>query len=399
MATWAYCFDHLVAEQVPLAPAQEDQIISDLEARLERLAGTGEVSDPWSAKDVAYRLATYYRRKGRKDDVRRVLMTPGRAFEELAKTAMPMVGAAWMRDMYDLYREFGLTAEAEALDPLLAELGQKTKGDLRPITRDVEIPRERFEEVAKAVSGSDLSNSLSLVARAFLVDPERAEQDVLRLAKEAPLHAVLPQVYLDARGRAESEVGGVDDDIQGRVVAQMRDRMGTVDAVFLRHAIRTVIERFTPSATALTDCLFQSPVFEAPQRGLVERAMQAYLDDDWAAFAHLVVPQLEQAVRTLVIKLGGSHLAPRRGGGLNLRPLDDLLRDSKVDALLKPKFCRYLQVVLTDQRGLNLRNAICHGYLPADQFGQLLADRLFHVLVFLGQLRESTPPPAPTTRS
>src|SRR5439155_22966012 len=122
--------DHLVAE-VPIQSGQEDKIIADLEARLARLAGGGDGSDPWSAKDAAHRLATYYRRKERKDDVRRVLHVAAKAFEELARVAMPMVGAAWMRDVYDLYREFGLAEDAEALDPMLAELGEKAKGDLR----------------------------------------------------------------------------------------------------------------------------------------------------------------------------------------------------------------------------------------------------------------------------
>lgn len=389
--TWAYCFDHLVAEQVPLQPGQEERIISDLEARLARLAGGGDSADPWSAKDAAHRLATYYRRKGSEDDIRRVLLVAGRAFEELAKTAMPMVGAAWMRDVYDLYREFGLTRDAEALDPMLAELGEKSKGDLRRVSHEVEIPRETFDELARGILADDLSESLTRIAVNFLVDPEEAEQDVLRLAKQSPIQAIFKQVYLDARGRPESEVGSVEDDLQGRVVAQMRRRIG-FEAVFLRHVLRVVLQKFAPSATVLTDCLFQSPVFEAPQRGLVERAMRAYLDGDWAAFAHLVVPQLEQAIRALVVKLGGSHLAPHRGGGLRLRPLDDLLRDSKLEPVLGPKVGRYLQVVLTDQRGLSLRNAVCHGYVPAEQFGTAMADRLFHVELVLGQLRAASRP-------
>ena len=47
----------------------------------------------------------------------------------------------------------------------------------------------------------------------------------------------------------------------------------------------------------------------------------------------------------------------------------------------------YLRLVLTDQRALNLRNSLCHGFLPPESFGIGAADRLIHVLTLLGLVR------------
>lgn len=319
-----------------------------------------------------------------------MLVASGASFERLARTAKPLVGAAWMREVYGLYRAFGLTDDATALDPLLAELGERSKQDLVRTTYSTEIPREAFDSIARAVMSEDLGESIDRVAEYFLVDPENAERDVERIAKVAPLLARVRHVHLDARGRPESEIGSIDEDLDGRIVDQMRQAIG-FDAIFLRHALQAVIAHFSVTAGALSGHLFHSPVFEASQHALIERAVRAYLESDWATFSHLVVPQIEEAVRVLVVKLGGSHLALRRGGGMNLRPLDDLLRDSKVVTVLGSRVVRYLQVVLVDQRGLNLRNAICHGFLPSDQFGPQMADRLLHVVLVLAQLRSASP--------
>ena len=111
------------------------------------------------------------------------------------------------------------------------------------------------------------------------------------------------------------------------------------------------------------------------------------------ACIHVLVPQIENAIRALVILPGGSHLKPHRKGGLVYRPLDDLLRDPTVEAVLDDKVLQYLQVVLTDQRGLKLRNEVCHGYGTAEMFCPPVADRLLHVALVLSQVRSQTPPP------
>jgi hypothetical protein len=73
-----------------------------------------------------------------------------------------------------------------------------------------------------------------------------------------------------------------------------------------------------------------------------------------------------------------------------LRILDDILRDEGIKSVFGEKTTNYLSVLLTDQRGLNLRNRICHGLLPSDGFGEQISDRLFHILLLLAQVRKKS---------
>lgn len=392
--TWGYCFDELIEAKEQLASGQEQRIIAALEARLGRVVGEDGTAggDPFSARDIAVRLARYYRRTNSKENLRRVLRASADVFERLSKQAMPLLGAEWMRGVYDTYREFGLNDEADALNPMLADLGSRSEQNLRRVTHGVEIPREHFDHVEQAVAGGTLDESLGRVARLFLVDPDHAEQEVQRLAREFPIQGLFRQVYVDAHGRVESEVGGVQEDLRGRVIVQMARSLGLA-SVFLRHALDTVSSRFSARAEDLADTLCLSPVFRAEQRPFVLRAMRAFIEEDWMSCIHVLVPQIENSIRTLVILRGGSHLKPHRQGGMVYRPLDDLLRDPTVGEVLGDKVVHYLQVVLTDQRGLNLRNEVCHGYGTVEMFGPQVADRLVHVALVLGQLRSQGPQP------
>jgi hypothetical protein len=80
-------------------------------------------------------------------------------------------------------------------------------------------------------------------------------------------------------------------------------------------------------------------------------------------------------------------LKPRQGGGFHLRILDDILRSEQVKHALGEDVALYFRVVLTDQRGWNIRNDVCHGSSPHDQLSKGVADRLMHILLVLAQLR------------
>ena len=54
--------------------------------------------------------------------------------------------------------------------------------------------------------------------------------------------------------------------------------------------------------------------------------------------------------------VGAPIYAPRKGGGLNLRTLDELLRDATLTGALSGDITTYLRALLTDARAWNLRN-------------------------------------------
>ena len=76
-----------------------------------------------------------------------------------------------------------------------------------------------------------------------------------------------------------------------------------------------------------------------------------------------------------------------RSGGFNLKTLDELLRTEQISRVLGEDVSLYFRVLLTDLRGWNIRNDVCHGISPYESFSKMVADRLIHILLVLGQLR------------
>lgn len=51
----------------------------------------------------------------------------------------------------------------------------------------------------------------------------------------------------------------------------------------------------------------------------------------------------------------------------------------------------YLRTLLTEQRGCNLRNLLCHGLITPLYFDKTKADRIIHALLLVGGLKNESP--------
>ena len=104
---------------------------------------------------------------------------------------------------------------------------------------------------------------------------------------------------------------------------------------------------------------------------------------------HLLIPQIEEAIRNIVEFAGGNVLKPNNNGtSFMLRTLDEILRDPITVSSLGDDLCYYFRILFTDQRGWNMRNNVCHGIVGMETFTHQSADRVLHALLCLGILRK-----------
>lgn len=206
------------------------------------------------------------------------------------------------------------------------------------------------------------------------------------LLKGDTVLGLFTQTVVDHEGRAVAGIGPVEEDPEGNLIHHVSRMMG-----FAAFFLRAVVERLvTPRGLTVGDVtafVYRSPVFNPAKRAVVEAGLRAYLAGDWLVAIHMLVPQIEDTVRRLVGMTGGQTMKKGRNDGLLLRNLDELLRDERAEQVLGADATFYLRVLLTDQRGWNVRNDVAHGITPLEQFNAGPADRLFHALLLLGSLR------------
>ena len=387
---FGFSYDLLVKnKKVELSDQELNKIISDLENRLQHASTKSENSsvNPWAAEAAASRLALYYRIVSRPGDVRRVLLKYGKAFEQHSESGSPLQVSSWLQQVYHVYLEYGLKDEAEQLAVKLREIGPKIVKDMKSISHTMEIPIEEMSRYLQAVTDGDLPTVLKRVAVHFIPEKQKIEIQLRDLSEKTPLLFLIPKQIQDHKGRTVATVGSLEDDLDGNIVNQMYQNM-SLSAVFLNEVLKNVTDKFKLSPDMLLDYLYTSPVFREEKKAIIKIGLAAYFANDHLLTAHLLIPQIEDAIRNLVEMTCGSVLKPSRSGGLQLKTLDELLRDQRIIEVFGEDAALYLRVLLTDQRGWNVRNDVCHGIFPMESFDMTLSDLIIHVLLVLGLVRK-----------
>ncbi|MBX9449157.1 MAG: hypothetical protein KL787_05325 [Taibaiella sp.] len=160
--SWGYSFDLLISNKlVTLSEDEEEEIISNLEAKLERLstkASEKQKIDPWAAEAAARRLGVYYRKQNKSDEVKRVILNVGEAYNSIIGEASALQVSGWLQHVYSFYSRFGLKEEADEVLLRIRELGPKVASELKPISHSFELPKDKMNEYISEMTTGDLEN-------------------------------------------------------------------------------------------------------------------------------------------------------------------------------------------------------------------------------------------------
>lgn len=386
---WGLSYDLLLeAKGVSLSDEQAATIIRDLEDKLRRSADAndGASSDPFAVESIALRLAGYYRKTDRKEDVRRVLMTYGKTFLTLAEKCDALVGSAHLWKVHSVYVDFGLRTEAEAIAVRLRETGKRCKDELARFSVPVEIPKQEMERYVESLISDTFETSMLRIAFTYVPKQNEIRQQIQDLSEKNPILFDAPMVIQDDEGRPVASVGSMMDDMDGRVVLQMSQNM-QLAAIHLKPVLQGLREKYKVTAEEVVNYIYGSPVFAEDRKAIIELGINAYLANEFVIALHILIPQIENAVRRLVELTGGAIYRKHRTGSLVLKTFDEVLRDDRIVKVLGDDTALYLRVLFTDERGWNTRNRVCHGMMPSDEFGTAAADRVFHALMVLCHVR------------
>lgn len=396
---WITLYDTLVeSKKVCLSTTETEHLLQVVEARLTACATMGtDHFDPWGAEAAARRLAAHYERQGKKADVQRVIRTYGSAFEQLAAQAGPMMAMGWLQPVYDEYRNRGMHEDAARVQTASAEKGQHVNEDLKQVTTKVELRPEQLQQIIENLTEGTPHDALLRIAAEFIPKTEKIKAFLQELLTAAPLMARI-RVTRVVTDHFAAQAGSIEEDPEGRLIMQLADHI-EFQNLLLHQTFEHLRRQLT--ADTIMAVLDESPVFTTERRALVAEGVQAYLDRDHTKAIHVIIPQIEQALRQLLILMNVSILKAGRNGTMQYKNLNDILREPAIKDALGEDLRLYLLTFLADERGQNIRNNVCHGLAAPTQFNERLADQTLHALLAVGLVRKKTPdqpaPSAPAT--
>ena len=390
---WACQFLLMTQNKKCFTQGEIDSLVTSHEDRLKRLIAPdakGKI-DVWTVDAQCNILADYYSRCQQKEDVRRVLKVLEQAHKQCFDPNNPLQSMGILEQLHHKFAHFGLKNEADALTAEIQAMGAPASKTLQQHKYEFEIPKEVFDQADELFGTKAPSDEERWSNFIFQFIPCKAEEEksLAEAAKYSPLTYMTATNMMDFKGRPQSVIGSYDKDPEGNLVMHITQHLN-ISTHFLGIAIAKMREAglMTPDRI-MSDIIEPSSLYEESSYTIIRQALEFMFNDQPVLACHLLVPQIECAIRNLVENAGFSVIKPQKRveKGFQLITLDDLLRKEPVEKAFTTDGALYLRLVLTDQRSLNIRNELCHGILPPDSFGSGVAARLLHVLVMIGWVR------------
>jgi len=386
IGAWAMAYDALVeSKKTGLTKEETARLIAGLEQMLSECSKSGEHFDPFGAEAAARRLASHYERKGKKEDAHRVIRTYGGAFEQISLEANSALAMGWLQPVHDEFKNRGMNEDAERVMTILAERGKTVASDLKQIRAPVELKEEEVRQLIDNLTQGSARDALLRIARELIPKTGKIKAMLQELLTRTPLMARIGITRI-VDGRFAAQAGSIEDDPEGRLIMQLAQHID-----FYNFFLSQTLEHLRKTADITTDVivsvLYESPVFAPDRRPLLEEGVAAYLSGDHVKAIHVLLPQIEQALRELLSLMGVPTLKAGRNGTVQVKNLNDILREPAIKQALGDDVRLYLQTFLADERGQNIRNIVCHGLASPSLFNYRLADQTLHALLTVSLVR------------
>lgn len=370
---------------------EKDEYVSRLEQRLNNLTnknidGKGnERFDPFVIEQAVELLAQYYNKNSDRDNLQRVLIILYDSYKKVTSQFSAMQKQMHLEKLYRMFDSYQFKDKAKEILAELQNSSNNILDEMSKIEVPFKIPQDKFKEYINEMTSGTKEEVLEKFIIQYIPNKEDLEKQLLNTSKNAPLFALCPIQLYDYKGRPISKIGNIEYDLDGNLALHISKTLN-FSAVFLHATIQENINKKNFSKENIMHFLQDCPLFENDRQEIISRGIDAYFNNDYLTMLHLLIPQIENAVRNIVELSGHSSLKRQKNNnGFQLKTFEELLGDDAVLSIGKD-FAYYLRIVFTDQRGWNLRNLLCHGIAPMAFFNQMTADRVFHTLICIGSL-------------
>lgn len=386
---WGHSFESLLDnKKISLHNGTIEEIVRNIEERLARLSDSRSSShNAWAVERAALLLAKYYRKHGAISDVRRVLLVLQESFDFISREASPIQINSWQQNIMRIFTEFNLTQEAKAISIKLQKLGAEMLGDMKKISHSFTIEKSRMEKFVSSLIDEGLPRAYLKIATHFVPQKDDIMKSLDEQYRQNPMVFLFETKIIDHLGRHIGSIGSYDNDKNGHLIREMTQNI-SISNIFLHNVIKELITRYSLTSTNIVDYLYSSPAYPVAKRSLFELGVQRYIEGLYVESIHILIPQIEDTIRTILVLIGSAVIKPSRSDGFSYKALDEMLRDELFISIFEEDVSLYLRAILTDNRGWNIRNSVCHGLMQSEAFVLEIADRLMHILFLLAQFCE-----------
>ena len=284
------------------------------------------------------------------------------------------------------FKDLGESRRVDDLQVKIKELYKAASKNYAIVRSEIVIKKEDidsfFEAYKKFKPSITIEDYLEILGKdpQLKISIQRATNIVETQNKEHPALSLFP-TGLIANDNPVLSVSGDEDQKEWNICRELQFEY-TYFSIALDLILRRLVQEHKMDAKRLSDFLISSK-FLKPKEVIIKRAIELWESGDHLSFAHLIVPHIEDIIRSFLVPLRQPTTVYKRGGSLQEADLATVLENEELLQVFGEDLIKYFQLLFVDVRGNNLRNDIAHGLIKPEKCTSQLSALLIHVLLIL----------------
>jgi len=381
----AFAFEMLISKPCDyLEETERKKLEAELLQSIAAAVQEGSGFDPHAAVDYARLIFDFYAKSGNLEEGKRQIAKAAGALEKFGRAGNALLGVELLNEARELYAKAGLSSEQDRMLNEIREVSKKLPGELKRVESKVEISTKEMSDFVNELVGGNLEEAVQNIVIRFIPRIAENKEFMEKMAQETHFSSFVPRKLVDAFGLPVSQIGTYTEDVNGRLIEQISKDV-QIGALFLKEALSGMIVKNNLTQDSLVMLLLRSPLFDEIDKPLLMAGMIAYFEKRYIEAAHVLIPRIE----TVIWKLAGQPIKSNGEGGFDRHTLGKMLSTLALEEFLGQDINLYLRVVLTDKKGLNWRNGICHGRIISEQINRAMVERLIHILLLFSLFKRA----------
>lgn len=295
-----------------------------------------------------------------------------------------LAAAIFYEDALKIYQELGDKEKIKLYKNKLTEANKKSVKGFKRGSAETSILKEKIEKLTDIIlTAPNLNEALLRLAfcDGLLPNYQGLVKQTEEMKTSHPLQFLVNTQVIDKEGHLLS----VDRDPFYSILA----RNSMISITFMTILIiNRIIERLLQEKGLIKDNLIlylkNWGLIDDNNLKIIEHGIERYFAKDYISSLHILVPQLEAAIRTLLKKGGIQTISFERGTtSTQESSLTELLERPEFREIFGETLRWYMKLVLVEKLGLNLRNDIAHGLIEFEKCNLSNANTILHIFILL----------------
>lgn len=330
-------------------------------------------------------------------EIKQVLLDIGKSFEDEAEiqqgreTKSNLVKAKFLELALKHYSNIGETEKIDQLKIRIKESYKEGESEFKEIKVEMQLPEEAVREIEMIKSYFRSMNAEAMLDEIsynvdLIPDIEKIEEET-RKQKEMFIFQSLVSKAVISEGRKIFQPVDEEEDFMLSVNENYMRHLTSKLDFFILPIVDTAIEDNKLNAEIVMNRLKNWPYLLDNNANLIKVGIESYFKSDYVGSLHILVPQLEAMVRNLFSQAGYPTTSIKKGLAQYEVTFTEFLRNDFVIKAFGKRVYKYLQMIMIDQTGLNLRNNIAHGLIDFIACNKLMCTIIIHVLLIMTNYR------------